>query len=207
MRLRRGAAAALAAALLAPAAAPASEPAGPAPRAQRIQVGEGRALEAASERWFTNVEVVDQHGRPHRFWRDLVRGHVVLVNFAYTSCTTACSPVTANLVKVRKLLGARMGKDVRMITITVDPANDSPAKLAAFAAKLGADAPGWYFVTGSPENVRALLAKLGGAVAKPSEHSMALLVGDAATGNWLRTISMNRPENIAWLVEHIDDPT
>ena len=206
MRPLRAAAVALALVSAAPGALATEAVAPRGTRPQRMRIGEGRALDDASERWFTNLEVVDQDGRRHRFYRDLVRGHVVIINFGFTSCTTVCSPATHNLAKVRARLGARVGKDVRLITLTVDPVNDTPAKLKAFAARHGAAAPGWYFLTGSPENVTALLAKLGGAVPKPSEHSMALLVGDAATGNWLKTISMDRPETIAWLVEHIDDP-
>lgn len=157
----------------------------------------------AAERWFTNTEVVDQHGRVHRFYDDLIRDRVVVVNFAFTACRTACAPVARNLARAQQLLGT--GSGVRFITVTVDPDNDDPATLRRFADENGAG-PGWYFVTGSREAIRKVLGRLGGMVEEPDAHATTVLIGDDRHGYWAKTHGMARPENIAHAARHISDP-
>jgi len=160
--------------------------------------------EDAAAKYFTNTEVVDQDGKPRRFYDDLLRGKKVLVNFAFTSCKGACPTMTANLVKVQKLLGARVGKEIHMITVSVDPENDTPAALKQYTAQRGVGA-GWYFLTGAPENVNTVLGRLGSLVSKPDDHATTLLVGNLATGHWLKTQATARPEDIVYVVNHLDD--
>ena len=183
--------AALAAALAIPAPVAAEAPA-------------ASASDAAAAKYFTNTELIDQDGTPHRLYQDLLRGKKVLINFAFTSCKGVCPTMTQNLARVQKLLGKRVGKEITMITITVDPVNDTPAVLKAFAAKFQAG-PGWYFLTGTPENVNLVLKRLGGAVKDPGEHTSTLLVGDTRTSTWLKTIATERPETIVHLVDHLND--
>ncbi len=161
--------------------------------------------DAAARQYFTDTEVVDQNGKVHRFYSDLMRGKRVLINFAFTTCKTACSPVTANLAKVQKQLGTRVGKDVTMITISVDPVNDTSANLKKFSAKFKAR-PGWYFLTGTPENVHGLLKKLGGYTDDPEKHSTVLLIGDTKTATWVKSIAMEKPERIVDAVVRLNDP-
>ncbi|WP_233613096.1 MULTISPECIES: SCO family protein [Corallococcus] len=163
------------------------------------------AQDAAAAKYFTNTELVDQHGKTHRFYEDLVRGRTVLINFAFTSCKGACSPITQHLAEVQRKLSARMGKDVHMLTLSVDPTNDNPKSLAKFAKKFGAR-PGWYFLTGSRENITLVLKKLGGYAEKPDEHNTTLLIGDASTGMWVKSPAMAMADNIVAAVEHLNDP-
>ena len=114
-----------------------------------------------------------------------------------------CSPSTRNLARVQRLLGSRVGKDVRMITISVDPRNDTPAALKRFAGKFGASR-GWYFLTGDPEQVTAVLKRFGAYTEKPEEHPNPLFIGDDATGYWTKTHALERPETIAHAVRGID---
>lgn len=161
-------------------------------------------LDEAARKWFSDTVLVDQHGKPHRFYSDLIRGKKVLINFAFASCETACSPITANLAQVQRRLGARVGRDVRMITITVDPARDTPERLLAFSEKFHAG-PGWYFLSGAREDVEAVLRKLGGYTDDPTDHSTGVLIGDASTGTWVKGLGMSAPETLAAAIEHIDD--
>jgi protein SCO1 len=158
----------------------------------------------AMAHYFTNTEVVDQDGKVHRFYDDLIRGKKVLINFAFAHCTTACSPVTLNLARVQRQLGEHVGRDVQMLTLTVDPVNDTPEALRKFTKKMNVG-PGWKFLTGSPESVHALLRRLGGYTDKPENHNTILIIGNAATGTWLKTASMNPPEQITHAVLHLDD--
>ncbi|WP_437838236.1 SCO family protein [Sorangium sp. So ce1153] len=176
-----------------------------APRVERMKLGgTAREDDAAAEKYFTNTELVDQNGRSHRFYEGLLRGRKVLINFAFTSCKGACPTMTANLARVQELLRAR-GERVTILTITVDPENDTPAALKEYAAKFRAG-EGWYFLTGTPANVAAVLRRLGGEVRRPDEHTMTLLVGDTSTGMWLKTLATERPETLAYIAQHLDDP-
>jgi protein SCO1/2 len=193
---------ALALALSLAAGAPAEDK---APRVERMTIGGlSKEDDAAAERYFTNTELLDQDGRRRHFYEDLLRGRKVLIDFAFTSCKGACPTMTANLARVQELLRAR-GERVTILTITVDPVNDTPAVLKRYAAKFKAG-PGWYFLTGAPKDVAAVLKRLGGLARKPDEHATTLLLGDTRTGMWLKTIATERPETIVRLVEHINDP-
>jgi len=165
----------------------------------------GKSADEAAARYFTDTELVDQDGKPHHFYRDLLRGKTVLINFAFTSCKGVCPPMTANLARTQKLLGRRVGSEITMITISVDPANDSPAVLKRFADKHHAG-PGWYFLTGAPADVKTVLGRVGGLVKKPEEHSTLLLIGDLRTGTWVKAPAMARPEDIVYAVDHLNDP-
>ncbi|HSP77864.1 MAG TPA: SCO family protein [Myxococcaceae bacterium] len=161
--------------------------------------------DAAAARYFTNTELVDQHGKTHRFYEDLIRGRKVLINFAFTSCKGVCSPMTKHLAEVQAKLGDRVGQDITMITLSVDAANDTPESMARFAKKFGVK-PGWYFLTGARENINTVLKKLGGYTEDPNAHSATLLIGDAATGMWVKAPAMSFVDNIVYAVEHINDP-
>src|SRR6266850_2331875 len=91
-----------------------------------------------------NVTLRTQDGVRVRFYDDLVKGKTVLINFMFTSCTAHCPFTTANLAKVQQALGPYAGRDVFLISISIDPANDVPATLASYAARFGAG-PGWTF--------------------------------------------------------------
>src|SRR5205085_5657262 len=108
-----------------------------------------------------DVKLVDQDGRPVRFYTDLVKGQVVAMNFVFTSCGTICPPMGVNFAKLQKILGGRPdGKRVRLISVSIDPANDTPERLKAWATKFGAQ-PGWTLVTGDREEVNRLLKAMG----------------------------------------------
>jgi cytochrome oxidase Cu insertion factor (SCO1/SenC/PrrC family) len=151
---------------------------------------------AAAASYFPNHTLITQDDKPVRFYDDMLKGKVVLINFMFTQCKGVCSPMTANLAKVQSYLGGRVGREVSMISISVDPANDTPAVLKAYAAKHKAG-PGWYFLTGKKENVDWVLYKLGGYVAEPGQHTSVLIIGNEATGEWVKVHSMSSPADIA----------
>src|SRR4051794_33619736 len=68
-----------------------------------------------------DVSLVDQDGKPVHFYSDLVHGKVVMMSSIFTSCTTVCPPLGATFAKVQKLLGDRAGRDVHLISVSVDP--------------------------------------------------------------------------------------
>jgi protein SCO1/2 len=90
-----------------------------------------------------------------------LRGRVLAISFVFTTCSDTCPVVTAKLTDLRRRLGVEFGRRVRFISITVDPLTDTPARLRAYAAKFGADIPGWSFLTGTPAQVDEVVRGFG----------------------------------------------
>jgi protein SCO1 len=103
-----------------------------------------------------DLTLTDQSG--HDVSLASLKGRPVLVDFIYTSCPGPCPMLTAKLASVAKLLGAKMGAQVAMVSITLDPEHDHPAELRQYADQRGANAPGWLFLTGSPAQIERVLA-------------------------------------------------
>ena len=141
----------------------------------------GQAL--AADGALPDVTVVDQAGQSRHFYSDLVKGRTVAIDFFYTSCTSFCRPLSANLAEVQARLSARMGKDVALISISIDPATDTPARLKEFAAKFD-QGPGWTFVTGARADIAKLLDRMGQTLGNPEDHTPLVLVHNDATGGW-----------------------
>ena len=148
-----------------------------------------------------DVEVLDQNGRKIRFYTDLVKGQTVVINYIFTTCTTICPPLGATFARVQKELGDKVGRDVRFISISVDPATDTPERLKAWGAKFHAG-DGWTFVTGNKPQVDELLRALGASSARREDHSPTVLIGNDAQGNWTRTYGLAKTSQ---LVEIIND--
>jgi protein SCO1 len=154
------------------------------------------ATDEAAAKYFSNTILLTQDNRPVRFYNDLLKGKVVLINFVFTTCKGVCSPMTANLAKVQRLLSERVGRDVVMLSISVDPETDTPAALKRYADTFKAQ-PGWYFLTGEKKNVEWVLYKLGGYVAEKEQHNSTLIIGNVATGEWMKVLAMSNPQEIA----------
>lgn len=159
-----------------------------------------RALESLT---VPDVELVDQDGRPVRFYTDLVKGQVVVMNFVFTSCGTICPPMGANFAKLQKLLGERPGGPrVRLISVSIDPGTDTPERLKAWAGKFGAS-PGWTLVTGDSDEIARLLKALGVYTGIPASHTPVVLVGDDASHQWTRAYSLAPPDKLAELIGRV----
>jgi len=107
-----------------------------------------------------DVLLTTQDGKRVRFYEDLIKGKKVVINFMYSRCKGICSPVTDNLVKVQRLLGDRVGRDLFFYSISLEPDLDTPADLKEYAELHGVG-PGWSFLTGDPEDCERLRRVLG----------------------------------------------
>jgi protein SCO1/2 len=168
--------------------------------AVEVNAGAGYASRASSKMTIPDVEMLDQNGNKIHFYTDLVKGKTVAVNFIFTTCTTICPPLGATFARVQKDLGERAGRDVQLISVSVDPVTDTPERLKAWAAKFHAADEGWTLVTGAKPQVDELLRALGAASASPSEHSPAVLIGNDAAGQWTRTYGLARPGVLVKLI-------
>ncbi len=88
--------------------------------------------EKASVR-FADVSLLNQEGMPVRLEKDLVGDHLVVMGFIYTSCTTVCPVVSSIMGKVQQQLGGRVGEEVRLVSISVDPQRDDAKRLQNYA--------------------------------------------------------------------------
>jgi protein SCO1/2 len=154
--------------------------------------------------YFTDVELVDQHGKSHRLYSDLLRGKVVIIHSFFTSCEGVCPPMVQRIAGLTELLRGRMGKDLLVLSLSVDPVVDTPAKLADYARKHEAG-EGWLFLTGQPKDVELALFKLGFAVEVREAHSNLIVVGNEATGLWKKAFGLAEPEQLLEVVESVLD--
>jgi protein SCO1 len=116
--------------------------------------------EKIRQRYFPDVVLRTHLGKEVRFYEDLLMGKVVTINFVYASCEGVCPAIMTNLVKVQKLLGDRVGRDVFMYSFTLQPEKDTPQVLKEYAEMHGVK-PGWTFLTGKPADLELLRRSLG----------------------------------------------
>ena len=161
---------------------------------------------SADSRWganyFPNVELTTQDGKTVHFYDDLIKGKIVAIDLIYTSCQYSCPLETARLAQVQKMLGDRVGKDIFFYSITIDPKNDTPAVLKAYAEKFHAR-PGWTFLTGKKEDIDFLSKKLGlysDPAATVDGHTPHLLLGNEPMGQWMRNSALDNPRFLSQMI-------
>ena len=155
---------------------------------------------SAAEKYFTDVELTDQDGKKVHFYSDLLKGKTVVVNAFFTTCTSVCPPMNRNMEKIQEALGDRVGRDVFLVSLTVDPETDTPARLKDYAKKFHAGS-GWTFLTGKKENLDWALYKLGQYVEKKDDHTTVFIIGNEKTGLWKKAFGM---ANVAELVQVVE---
>ncbi len=85
----------------------------------------------------------------------------MLVDFIYANCTSTCPLLTQKMTAIAKLLGPALGTKVTIVSFTIDPLHDGPPELAKYAERMGANDPGWIFLTGTPAQIAQVLAIYG----------------------------------------------
>ena len=158
----------------------------PALFASNVSDADRMAAEEKARNYFTNLEVIDQDGRKLRFYDDVLKDKVVAINFIFTNCQGACPLMTRHLTLVRDSLGADIGKDIHFVSISVDPVRDTPAAMKEFAQTHDADQAGWRFLTGNPDNLEAIVTKLGQYTEELDAHSTLLIAANVRTSHWTK---------------------
>lgn len=142
-----------------------------------------------SKKTFPNVPVITHEGKVVRFYDDLIKNKTVMINFTYTDCKGICPGMTANLKRVYKEFGERMGKDIFMYSISLKPENDTPAVLKAYT-EMHKIQPGWTFLTGTKANIELLREHLGYKFSDPgldndkSQHLGVVKFGIESLERW-----------------------
>jgi protein SCO1/2 len=153
--------------------------------------------------YFPNIPLTTQEGKTVRLYDDLLKDKKVVINFIYTRCGDSCPLETARLAQVQRILGDRMGRDIFFYSFSVDPVRDTPEELKAYADKYHAG-PGWLFLTGKKADIEVVRKKLGLAAHAGendiTDHSTSLMIGNTATGQWIRDSSMDNAQYIAVII-------
>ena len=152
--------------------------------------------------YFGDIELLNQDGKTMRLYSDVMKDKVVVINSFFASCSASCPVMSKSLAALQTRFADRLGRDLVLVSITVDPEHDTPAKLHAYAKKWQAH-QGWYFLTGSRENVDAALKKLGQYVAEPSAHMNVIVIGNERTGLWKKAFGLAPTEDLAKVVESV----
>jgi protein SCO1/2 len=161
--------------------------------------------ERTRELHFPNLLLTTHEGKKVRFYDDLIKDKIVIINFMYANCVGVCPGITTNLVRVQKLLGSRVGKDIFMYSFSLKPQEDTPEKLAEYA-RMHKTGPGWQFLTGDPSDMESLRRKLGFtdpdpvADADKSSHIGNVRYGNEALERWSACPGLAKA---SWIVESI----
>ena len=186
----------LGAAVAAPSAALAAAVAANDTAPAKLAASPGRAR-------FPNVLLTTHRGERVRFYDDVIRGNkIVLLNMMYTQCPEVCGGALVNMARAQRLLGDRMGREVQMVSITLDPRQDTPAVLARHAEIIGAG-PDWTFLTGRHTDIERVRRALGFVDRDPkvdadlTAHTGMLRAGNDALDRWMSCPGLAPAEQLA----------
>jgi len=143
----------------------------------------------------SDTVLTDQDGRHLRLLSDVVADKVVVVSFVFTNCTDTCPVVSHTFSQLQDQLGSALDSRVRLVSLTVDPARDTPSVLKAYSAHHGAQ-PGWLWLTGSSANVTEALKGFGAYSANFENHPGVVLIGDGRSGKWTRFYDIENAQRL-----------
>jgi protein SCO1/2 len=170
--------------------------------------GTAAKLPQSGAEWFTNVEVKTHDGRTLRFYDDVMKGKILLIDFMFTGCDGVCPLATENLARVQELLGDRVGEEIRMISISLQPEHDTPEVLAAYAKEHGVG-PGWLFLTGQKDDIELLRHRLGfwdidpAVDADPEQHIGTVRIANEPMHRWTMSSALVSPTTLVQNVNRV----
>lgn len=162
--------------------------------------------EMMRQRYFPNLTLVTDAGRQVKFYDDLLKDKIVILNFIYADCQGICPTIVANLMRVRKILDAEVNKDIFIYSLTIRPEVDTPAKLRQYAEMHRIQDPRWSFLTGKPDEVDRLRHLLGFADPNPvidkdkTKHTGMVRYGYEPLSIWGSCQGNGEPE---WMAQEI----
>ena len=164
--------------------------------------GPSAPARSPAEKYFSDVELINQDGQKVRFYSDVLKNKIVAINTFFTTCTNICPPMNRNFEKMQDAVGDRLGKDVFLVSITVDPETDTPTRLKEYASRFHAR-PGWLFLTGKKENVDWALYKLGQYVETKDDHTSIFIIGNEPKGLWKKAFGLAKSEELIRILEDV----
>ena len=162
--------------------------------AHRQHMHAGSGASATTVR-FPMADLIDSNGHPFRFDQAAFDASVVLIDFVYTTCTTICPVLTATMAAAQHRLARHLGDQVVLVSVSVDPTNDTPEKLSAYAQRFHAGEH-WRWLTGKKGQVDRVLRAFGLTTGAPEEHPPVMLVGRPTKNRWLRWVGIPATESV-----------
>jgi protein SCO1 len=181
---------------------PQGQSAPPAPSSLSQPQLAGAETTSAAKKYFSDVELINQDGQKMRFYSDVLKDKVVIINTFFSTCTSVCPPLNRNFEKIQEAMGDRLGKQVFLISISVDPEIDTPPRLKEYSRKFHARS-GWIFLTGKKENVDWALYKIGQYVEKRDDHTTIIIMGNEPKGLWKKAVGLAKPSELIKMVEDV----
>lgn len=143
------------------------------------------ARQEKARSYFTDLPVIAQDGKERRFFSDILKDKVVLIFLFFTNCEGTCPVIHQKIAGVQDLLGESLGNSITLISITTDPARDTPPVVKQYSEYF-VPRPGWLFLTGEPSNIEAIVRRLGHTSSDPKTHLTYLMVGNVAKATWTK---------------------
>ncbi|MDD2700774.1 MAG: SCO family protein [Sideroxydans sp.] len=132
-----------------------------------------------------DVKLMDKEGAAVSLRDDLAGDEPVMLNFIFTSCTSICPVMSSTFQQVQQQLGEEGGK-VRMVSISIDPEHDTPARLHEYAERYRANG-NWQMLTGKLEDSIAVQRAFGAFRGDKMNHAPATYLRAGGPGTpWLR---------------------
>lgn len=131
-----------------------------------------------------DVVLTNQDGKKIRLKALLESGEPVAVDFIYATCTTICPILSAGFAHLQRKLGADTGK-VHLVSITIDPENDTPPILKDYLEKYQAK-PGWDFLTGSRRDIERVMSAFNAYFRDKMDHQPLTFIRSSKDGSWIR---------------------
>jgi protein SCO1/2 len=159
--------------------------------------GEAKAGYVRSERAYgvPDVTLVDDRGRTVPLRDVLAAEEPVMLNFIFTTCNAICPVMSGIFARVPQELGSDAGK-VRLVSISIDPEQDTPARLRAYAERFGA-APRWTFLTGTLRDVEAVERAFDAYRGDKMNHEPLTLLRAGPGRAWVRIEGFASPAELA----------
>jgi protein SCO1/2 len=131
-----------------------------------------------------DVSLVRDDGKTVRFREELDAGRSVVLSFIFTACASICPVTSATLAQLQRRLGAGISQ-VQLISISIDPDEDTAGRLAAYGRKFGAR-PGWRFYTGTAQAINEVQRAFDAYSSDKMRHAPDTYVRRPGSESWVR---------------------
>lgn len=147
-----------------------------------------------------DVPVIDTAYHTEGFVSRFIDTDTVVISLTYTGCETLCPITNAILQQLDRTLQGNNLSSIQIVTLSIDPENDTPDAMRA-SADLLESSERWTWLTATPQHGRMLLNSFDVDVTAVEEHDPMFLVGNIATGRFIRVIGIPDPEQLIAISE------
>ena len=162
----------------------AAEPAMADPHAHHHHMMAPETARSTADYAVPDLELVRDDGKKVALLAEMNDGRPVVLAFIYTSCTTVCPLTSATLSELQVKLGAARDS-VHLMSISIDPEQDTPARLREYATRFGAG-PQWQHYTGTLAASQTAQKAFAVYRGDKMDHAPAMLVRGSPTAQWVR---------------------